>query len=423
MDFSIVLRFGNGRDPLEAVLEIDKEPAIPARRTRDWFEQWIARLLLAALITSLFSIFVTGLCLAAGFVLWILDCRNKGRVHLKIPSFGPPVLLFLGLFLLSALFSEDPWVSIVSLRKALRMTLPFFLFTYFTRNDVEQGLKGLFLVLGGSALFGVLQYAGLKEVDLLNRIDGFMSHWMTFSGQLMLSSIALTGFLLFGLARRWFAGAVWLLPLLLAVQFTALLLALTRSAWLGAFVGLMLLLLVFSFRWVMPAILLLGLMLTQMPAQFQARLYSGFDPADTTTRIRLELLDTGSKMIGEHPWLGVGPAMVSSMALQYKNSEEFPDWVYQHLHNNLMQVAVEYGIPAALVWCLLWLWMARDFIRMRRRFPNDRLLGYLALNGLATLAAFLTAGLFEYNFGDSEIVMLLFFFVTAPYVLYAEKTV
>jgi len=34
---------------------------------------------------------------------------------------------------------------------------------------------------------------------------------------------------------------------------------------------------------------------------------------------------------------------------------------------------------------------------------------------LAALAAFLTMGLFEYNFSDSEVVMILLFIVTLPF--------
>jgi hypothetical protein len=37
------------------------------------------------------------------------------------------------------------------------------------------------------------------------------------------------------------------------------------------------------------------------------------------------------------------------------------------------------------------------------------------VSGLAVLTAVLTAGLFEYNFGDSEVLMLFMFLVSIPY--------
>jgi hypothetical protein len=38
----------------------------------------------------------------------------------------------------------------------------------------------------------------------------------------------------------------------------------------------------------------------------------------------------------------------------------------------------------------------------------------LAATGLAVVVALLTAGLFEYNFGDSEVLMLFLTVVTLP---------
>jgi len=43
------------------------------------------------------------------------------------------------------------------------------------------------------------------------------------------------------------------------------------------------------------------------------------------------------------------------------------------------------------------------------------------MSGVGVLAAFLLAGLFEYNFGDSEILILLLFFITIPYVVHDEQ--
>ena len=39
----------------------------------------------------------------------------------------------------------------------------------------------------------------------------------------------------------------------------------------------------------------------------------------------------------------------------------------------------------------------------------------LAAAALATIVALLTAGLFEYNFGDSEVLMLFLLIITIPF--------
>ena len=60
--------------------------------------------------------------------------------------------------------------------------------------------------------------------------------------------------------------------------------------------------------------------------------------------------------------------------------------------------------------------LVRDFFRRRRRrIPS------LSNAGLAVIGAMLAAGLFEYNFGDSEFLMLFLVLVTLPYAAAAGR--
>ena len=59
--------------------------------------------------------------------------------------------------------------------------------------------------------------------------------------------------------------------------------------------------------------------------------------------------------------------------------------------------------------------MLLDLWRFRR--SEDELLRFLAHAGLAVVVSVQLMGLFEYNFGDSEIAVLLFFVITVPYAL------
>ena len=55
--------------------------------------------------------------------------------------------------------------------------------------------------------------------------------------------------------------------------------------------------------------------------------------------------------------------------------------------------------------------LIRDFIEQRRHAHHP----WLPTAGLAVVVAMLAAVLFEYNFGDSEFLMLLLTIVTLPY--------
>ena len=82
-----------------------------------------------------------------------------------------------------------------------------------------------------------------------------------------------------------------------------------------------------------------------------------------------------------------------------------------HLHNVPVQIAAERGLPALAVWLLFVFVLVRDLVRQRRTVP----FAFLPNAGLAIVAAMMTAGMFEYNFGDSEFLMLFLLLVTLPY--------
>ena len=120
------------------------------------------------------------------------------------------------------------------------------------------------------------------------------------------------------------------------------------------------------------------------------------------------------KMIAAHPVFGVGPEQVEAEFLSYKPAEmPLPRAWYGHLHNNFLQLAAERGIP-----CLMfWLWMILEVFLASlslARSPTGeaRTLGHSAI---AITIGLLVSGLFEFNFGDSEVVMLYLFMIAAPF--------
>ena len=82
-----------------------------------------------------------------------------------------------------------------------------------------------------------------------------------------------------------------------------------------------------------------------------------------------------------------------------------------HLHNVPMQIAAERGLLALGAW--LWFVVAAfaGLFQMVRKGRNKS----LAAAALGGMAAMLAAGLTEYNFGDSEFLMLLLVMITLPF--------
>jgi len=402
----------------------------------------IALAVAGAIIASTASIAASYILLVAVLVLSILDAVLSREIHLKFPPYARILGLFSLVFVLSALFSDDVPHSLRSLKRLIRFAYVPLVFSCLRQSQVEGALRWIHAFVIASAGYAVLQYFWFVDVNLLNRITGFMSHWMTLSGQLMFVSLSLTGYLFWKgrlIARTSHSGraesagidqtmapsvskhAFFLWGGGLALILWALVLTMTRSAWVGFVVGGLVLLIFIRWKWMLIVLAALVVLVLTLPQPFRDRLKSGFDVTDTTTRIRGELLQTGARMIAAKPWFGVGPGLLSRSSLEYRSHEEFPDSAYQHLHNNVFQIGAELGLFALAVWLALWLSVARDLISLYRR-SSDEFCRYLALNGVAAVVAFQVAGLFEYNFGDAEIIILLLFLVTAPYAVQARAS-
>ena len=80
-----------------------------------------------------------------------------------------------------------------------------------------------------------------------------------------------------------------------------------------------------------------------------------------------------------------------------------------HMHSDYLQIALERGVPALLVWLALIGAYARTLWRTRRLVPNENWIERgIVLGSLGGLLGFMTSGVVHYNWGDSEVVMILY---------------
>src|SRR5215510_10333811 len=162
---------------------------------------------------------------------------------LRLPRIWLPLAVFLSLTILSWIFSGD----MVAGRPQIRKFFVFLelLIAYSTLRDLTL-LRRLFLCWAGvgviSALRGFVQFGtkvqqahavgrNFYEYYVAERITGFMSHWMTFSGQEMFAFIMLVAFILFAPGARRYR---WLCIAGAALIGAVLVLGWTRSIWLAS---------------------------------------------------------------------------------------------------------------------------------------------------------------------------------------------
>jgi len=350
---------------------------------------FIRACLLISVTASLASVFLSGVFLGLALLAWLYQSFSSRRLQLEWPGYFPVVIVFVLAALLSIVLSEAPLESIRYIRKFVHLFAIVLVFTWFDRRWVRLTIKVVFAIAGLSAIVGIVQYFILNKVELLDRTTGLMSHWMTFAGQMMIVSVVLAAWLCSFYFRGTKAGEEaqarfglhWFWAAVLPLTVLALVLSMTRSAWVGLMLGMMLVATVRNYRLAIAATVpLIVLIWLFLPARFHERLMSSFDPQDTTNRVRAELWTTGINIIKSHPYTGIGPRMVPRTFERYRNSHEFPDWAYQHLHNNLIQIAAEMGILGLVTWLGIWVKLAWDqasFLRIvcfspRRLAPWQR---------------------------------------------------
>jgi len=359
--------------------------------------------LLGFVATLQLSIAVAQILLTITGLLWVILYFKQRDVN-KLPPWFIPLALYALATLGSAAFSLNPVASFMD-SKQLLLFLIVPIVCRLARGERALTVTTIIISIGAaSAIVGIVQYGILEYDHLGRRPQGTLSHYMTYSGLLMVVSVVAAARVLFHAKDRTWSALV--MPALLV----ALALTLTRSAWVGTCVGLSLLLVLKDFRLLAALPVLAALFFGLAPPQVTDRLYSTFDLQDPTNRDRLAMARTGVRMIQDYPLTGVGPNMVQEVYADYRDANAVQS-TNPHLHNVPMQIAAERGLPALA----LWLWFVISVVVSSFRRLQTTKYKSLAAGGLAALASMLAAGLFEYNFGDSEFLMMLLVVITLPY--------
>jgi putative inorganic carbon (hco3(-)) transporter len=395
--------------------------------------RWAALFFSLHVLTLLISVTVTQAFLAAASVAYLTHLL-RSRPTISFPPLKLPLLLFCLTTLNSILWAEHPAGGGVAVRK-----LVLFLILLLSVNLVASArhlgalLRGLFLVAALAGLVGmaqfIIQYHSVRHLHqdrvyyymTLTRIHGFMGHWMNFGGQQMLVFTTLLAFLLLSarLAKGFLAGqkgkGKGLYGLVMAVVATSLVLTFTRGVWLGCFVAILYIVARWKPRmlWVIPVLLVVAYLAA--PSMIRRRVSLAFHPTDEPAlAIRLEMWSAGLRMVREHPWVGVGPENIPQVYTQYLPPGTTPIWGYHdHLHDNLLQLAAERGLPCLVAWLWFMLALAWHILRIRGRLSGGR---WVADAAFAAWLAFLAEGFFEYNFGTSPVLMVFLFLMSTPFV-------
>jgi O-antigen ligase len=367
------------------------------------------------------SISLSELALAALAVALLLEPRSLRRLHW--PLLGP-MLAFAAWTLVAALASVWPVTSLLTARNLL--VLGAFYVVLNTLPDAAAARRFAIVLFVLIAIVSALAIAQVmacpaapppwpvlgRFLRKCDRAHAFYSIYMTLAGVLSLVLLA-------ALPRVVNAGrqAVWMMPAWV-VGVVGLGLTYVRGAWL-AFGAAVLASLFLVSRRIVARLALAAVVLAALFAVpgVLDRVRTLGTLNDNTTLDRLAMIEGGLALVGEHPLLGVGPGGVSALYPEYA-----PDIAMRrhtsHLHNTPLQLAAERGLPGLAAWLAIYVAFFTQAVAILRALPAARGEDHaLVLGCLIAVAAFLAAGLFEYNFGDTEVLLVACALMALPFVV------
>ena len=291
-------------------------------------------------------------------------------------------------------------------------------------RQARRVVDGLVVVGALAAVWGLAQtLVGYGELD--RRIRGPFSHWMTFSGFLLLCDLLLVAALLFPRdgpwsravgSRRALVARAWRWAAFVAIN-AALLGSLTRSVWVALAAALVVAVGLRKARALALVPVAATAFVLLAPVPLVARALSIADLSDPSNYDRLCMAEASLYMIAERPLTGLGPEMVEERYPIYRPPTAPRYWV-PHLHDSFLQLAAERGLPALAAYLAMTAAaLAAAWIGFRREGGRAGPRADLWLGALLALVAFNVAGLFENNWGDTEVQRLVLFVMALPFCL------
>jgi O-antigen ligase len=311
-------------------------------------------------------------------------------------------LAYVAVELVTAVNSVDQNDAFKNAKRLLLIAIVYGVVASFDRRKrIELSLVILAVTVSVLSIVEVILFA-LQGDDRLT----VFQHYMTTGGLKMIAALFVLPFILdrHTAKKQRIIFSVCLLPIL-----AALILTNTRSAWLGLIAGTLVMgALYYRSLFATIAALIILFFLFAPPHQLD-RAKSIVDLSHPNNVGRLMMWTTGFQMWTDKPILGFGDIDLYKSYSQYRTPEIGEP--AGHLHNNYIHLLVTLGaIGFVTVMWLFYTIIKAEYSAFRSHMGNP-LIRNTALGGLAVFSGFLVNGLFEWNFGDHEIMVFVWFTV------------
>jgi len=359
---------------------------------------------------------ITGAQTAVSFalLLWLVRMFLIKKFHLA----GNPLNIPIAAFLVAAAIGV---IMAVDFKHSLKgyMTLGwlsiFFLFVNNVKDEIQikRLIRILIIITTIAGAYGIFQH--FTRIDFfgnvkylhssLARSTGFFNSPMTFGNYVLLVFPMVIGLSFYSRTRR---ERRWL-QLSGLIILAAIIFSYSRGAWLGIIGGLVFMAILRSKKFllsVLTAIIVGSMFLAIFPSAKFTRRVVGTFKSKRPVGDRIYFWEGSLRIIRDYPITGLGWEGFRIVYPEYKPAEGRQ--LVCHAHNNFVDMAVDSGLLGLgiFIWFLITIYEVSFHIFKEL---EDGYFKGIAWGFLGSFTAFLIAGLSQYNFGDSEVVMLFYF--------------
>jgi O-antigen ligase len=363
---------------------------------------FIYALMVLSVVGVTFSVALSSIAMGSAILLMIVSQFLPGTKKIPRTGFEFLFLAYLCCEILATLFSPEPLSSLVNMKRFFLISLVYL--ASFTVDSPAKLLGALACFIGAASLVSLLEVFSLSTSGGHFLRVSLFQYFMTEGGIKMFALLLAVPFIIHpGTPRGWrIAAAAAAVPLLVGLVLTQ-----TRSSWFGFLSGAALVGIVRSRYVLLLLVLLVVMFLLFAPADYRARAASIFDPTLTSNLTRIQMIATGWRMFLDRPLTGWGDIDLRKYYVTYIVPLDTAEG--GHLHNNLMMLLVTLGIGGFAATMAIFVRIFTRESAAYRATNGDWLLGSASLGALTACLGFHVNGLFEWNFGDHEIAVLLWF--------------
>lgn len=359
-----------------------------------------------------FSIAVSSIALVSAATLWIVLLIFSQEKTFHQTPFDYFFLAYVGAELLATAFSIAPAASLFNAKRVLLISVVYL--TISSLNTKEKYVWTFGIVVGTSAILSVIEVISLAKIGGHFTRLGIFQHYMTAGGMKMIILL-----LLVPLAIEKATPLKWrVLSIAACIPLSvAMLLTQTRSSWLGFIAGGVAIGFSKGKKILLALLIIIILVFAFAPQDIRSRAMSIADPTLGSNLSRIHMITTGWRMFLDYPIFGTGNIDLRELYVTY--TEPIDPAEGGHLHNNYIMILVTLGAVGFLAVMGLFVKIFLTEQGILKRTRTHWLFGNITLGCLAAYIGFLVSGLFEFNFGDHEIAVFLWF--TVGVALVSEK--